>query len=145
MFISAVNTKIKENDIVVLSEELKFDFGFYTKGHEFKVISECKNQYGYTAYNVVDLENDKIYIEISHALLYKKLDFFKAKEIRKNQIDFHKNLKLMKKQCKFAYEGIEDREYITKCKKKPHWAECYPEMKCNPQFWKKIKLNKILK
>ena len=118
---------------------------FILKGHEFKVISECKNQYGYTAYIVSDLENENILIEIQFDFLYKKLDFFKAKQIKQNQIDFHKNLKLMKKQCKNAYENIEDREYITKCRKKPHWAECYPEMKCNPQFWKNVKLNKILK
>ena len=31
MFISNVNTKIKENDIVVLNEDLKLDFGIYTK------------------------------------------------------------------------------------------------------------------
>lgn len=143
MFIPKINTKLQKNDIVILIRDYEIDLGIFTKGHEFIIISECKDDLGYTAYNVIDNEGVKLVIRFN--LLTKKLDYYTTKKIKKEQLLFKENLKLMSSRCKFKYNGIDDDgAAVYKCENKPHWCLCDPKIECNPNFWRSIKIKHLI-
>lgn len=141
MFIPRIYKKLKENDIVILTQDFDVNVGIFTKGHEFMIISECKYN-GFYAFNVIDKDGNRVVIKKS--LLSIKVDYNKAKIINKKHIEFQKNLKLMASKCKFRYERYDDRDLVEMCKKPNCSSYCYPMVECNPKFWKSIKLKKIL-
>lgn len=119
-------TSYKENDVVMLLNDLEISYGKFTKGHEF--IISGKDGYGYI---MKDIQYNITVIHINHTQISSIISPDKAKQLYINRINKIKFVVFCKKKCHHKYKSIDDREYYDACRLgKEYINECKPKLKC---------------